>query len=129
MTRVTGIGGIFLKSKDPKAMTEWYQRHLGIEFNDNSYFSFQWVNPHHPTLPGSTVFSFFKETSDYFQPSEKMTMINFRVQDLRALLTELEKEGVKIVGEMQEYPYGKFGWIMDPEDNKIELWEPIDDGF
>lgn len=129
MKRVTGIGGVFLKAKDPKAMTDWYQRHLGIDFNGQPYYPFQWVNPHHPTAPGSTVFSFFNDNTTYFQPSEKPLMINFRVADLRGLLAALEKEGVQIVGEVQEYPYGKFGWIMDPEGNKIELWEPVDDGF
>src|SRR5262245_26974607 len=126
MKRVTGIGGIFLKAKDPKALAAWYQQHLGIEFNGQSYFPFQWINPHHPIAPGTTVFSFFKTDSDYFAPSTKELMINFRVENLRGLLDALQQEGVQIAGDMQEYDYGKFGWIIDPEGNKIELWEPID---
>lgn len=126
MERVTGIGGVFFKSKDPKTLAAWYQKHLGIPFGEGSYTVFKWINPHHPTAPGSTVFSFFKNESDYFQPSEKAFMINFRVKSLKELLATLEKEGVKIVGEMQEFEYGKFGWVMDPEGNKIELWEPVD---
>jgi predicted enzyme related to lactoylglutathione lyase len=126
MERVTGIGGIFFKSKDPKAMAAWYQKHLGIPFGENSYTVFAWTNPHHPTAPGSTVFSFFKNDTDYFQPSEKAFMINFRVKNLKELVATLEREGVKIAGDIQEFEYGKFGWIMDPEGNKIELWEPVD---
>ena len=129
MKRVTGIGGVFFKTKDPKAMAEWYQRHLGIDFNGQPYFSFEWVNPHHPTQPGSTTFSFFSEKTDYLAPSEKPFMINFRVADLRGLLEALKQDGVQVVGDMQEFSYGNFGWIMDPEGNKIELWEPKDDGF
>ena len=126
MERVTGIGGVFFKAKDPKALAAWYQKHLGVPFGDNSYTSFQWINPHHPTAPGSTVFSFFKEDTEYFQPSGKEFMINFRVKDLKDLIATLEREGVKIVGAVEEYEYGKFGWIVDPEGNKIELWEPVD---
>ena len=126
MKRVTGIGGIFLKVKDVPAMIAWYEKYLGIEFNGQPYFPFQWINPHHPTEPGTTVFSFFKNESDYFAPSQKELMLNFRVENLKGLLETLQQEGVQTVGEMQEYSYGKFGWIMDPEGNKIELWEPID---
>lgn len=129
MKKVTGIGGVFFKAKDPKAMAEWYQRHLGIEFNGQPYSNFEWANPHHPTKPGSTTFSFFSETTTYLAPSEKPFMINFRVHDLRGLLDTLKQDGVEVVGEMQEFSYGNFGWIMDPEGNKIELWEPKDDGF
>ena len=126
MERVTGIGGIFLKAKDPKALAAWYQEHLGVNFGDSSYTQFKWINPHHPTEPGSTVFSFFKQQTTYLDPSKKDFMINFRVKNLKDLLSQLQKEGVTIVGEMQEYEYGKFGWVMDPEENKIELWEPVD---
>jgi len=125
MEKVTGIGGVFLKAKDVKFLTAWYQKHLGIDFGNNSYVDFKWVNKD-PNSPGNTVFSFFKEDTTYFNPSEKSLMINFRVNDLDGLLEELKKDGVEIVGEKEEYEYGKFGWIMDPEGNKIELWQPID---
>lgn len=127
MERVTGVGGVFIKASDPKKMAAWYQQHLGIGFGDNSYVSFRWTNPHHPSLPGSTIFSFFKKDSKYFDPSQSSTMINFRVKDLNKLLELLRKEGVTIAGEIMEEEYGKFAWIMDPEENKIELWEPYDD--
>ena len=126
MERVTGIGGVFIKVKDVKTLAAWYQKHLGIEFGDSSYIGFKWINKD-PAIPGSTVFSFFKEDTDYFKPAEKSYMINFRVADLDGLLEELQKEGVEIVGEKEEYEYGKFGWIMDPEGNKIELWQPTDE--
>jgi predicted enzyme related to lactoylglutathione lyase len=127
MQRVTGLGGVFIKAKDPKALCAWYQKHLGIEFNGNTYISFQWVNLNHPTAPGSTVFSFFSENTKYFEPSKASCMINFRVKDLEALIPVLKEEGVQIEGDILKEDYGKFGWIMDPEGNKIELWEPIDD--
>ena len=127
MERVTGIGGVFFKAKDVKAMAAWYQQHLGIPFGDGSYFSFKWVNENNPEVPGQTVFSFFKNDSNYFAPSEKPFMINFRVKDLDALMTTLKEEGVETVGEVQNYDgMGKFGWIVDPEGNKVELWEPAE---
>ncbi len=126
MEKVTGIGGVFIKAKDVTFLAAWYQKHLGIEFGDNSYVDFKWLNKDLNT-PGHTVFSFFKEDTSYFSPSEKPFMINFRVKDLYVLLAELKKEGVEIVGEIEEYEYGNFGWIMDPEGNKIELWQPIDE--
>lgn len=126
MERVTGIGGVFFKARDPKALAAWYQKHLGIDFSNGAYTSFKWINPHHPTEPGSTTFSFFKETTTYLDPSKKDYMINFRVKNLKELINSLKEEGVIIVGDIQEFEYGKFGWIMDPEENKIELWEPVD---
>jgi predicted enzyme related to lactoylglutathione lyase len=126
MEKVTGIGGIFLKAKNVKELTVWYQKHLGIDFGDNSYVDFKWENKNNPAVPGHTIFSFFKEDTTYFQPSDKPVMINFRVKDLHALLTQLEQDGVQIVGEVEEFEYGKFGWIVDPEGNKIELWEPTE---
>ena len=117
MERVTGIGGVFIKAKDPKALCKWYQDHLGIGFEGNTYVSFKWTNE------GSSVFSFFKEDTKYFDPSTSTVMVNFRVKDLEKLLETLKAEGVTIVGEMMKEDYGKFGWIMDPEGNKIELWE------
>jgi predicted enzyme related to lactoylglutathione lyase len=120
MERVTGIGGVFLKAQDPKTLASWYQKHLGIPFGDGLYVDFPW------TSSGHNVFSFFKSDSKYFQPADKPYMINFRVQNLKDLMVELEKEGVTIVGNMEETDYGNFGWIMDPEGNKVELWEPKD---
>lgn len=128
--RVTGIGGIFFKSEDPKKIKEWYGKHLGFKISDYGS-TFQWkdLNDLDAKVPARTEWSPFEKQTTYFGPSEKPFMINYRVENLVELLNELRKEGVTVVGEMEEYPYGKFGWIMDPEGNKIELWEPKDDGF
>ena len=125
MQKVTGIGGVFFKARDPKQLMEWYDQHLGLQFQ-HGYIQFKWADEQSNKTTGSTTFAIFKEDSAHFSPSEKPYMINFRVSDLRALLTELREKGVTITGDMQEYEYGRFGWIVDPEGNKIELWEPID---
>lgn len=127
MQKVTGIGGIFLKAQDPKALAAWYQQHLGIPFGDNTYVDFSWVNHPDPAVPGHTVFSFFGKDSKYFNPSEKQVMLNLRVADVHALIDELKKAGVWVHEKVEEYEYGKFGWCMDPEGNKIELWEPVNE--
>jgi predicted enzyme related to lactoylglutathione lyase len=120
MKKVIGIGGVFFKAKDPKAMAQWYQTHLGIDFDGKIYCDFEFSTEE----KGSMAFSFFEPQTKYFEPSEKEFMINFRVENLDALLKTLREEGVEIVGEPQAYDYGKFGWILDPEGNKIELWQP-----
>lgn len=124
MKKVTGIGGVFFKCKDPKAMNEWYKTHLG--FNTNEYgASFEWREEEDSTKKGMTQWSTFPENTRYFDPSSKEFMINYRVDNLEALVEELKKEGVPIVDKMETYDYGKFIHIMDPEGNKIELWEPL----
>ena len=129
MDKVTGIGGVFIKAKDPKALAKWYQENLGVGFGESSYITFQWTNEHNPSVPGNTAFSFFKEDSDYFNPSESKFMLNFRVKNLHLLLFELKHNGVWVSEKTEYYDYGSFGWIMDPEGNKIELWEPKDEAL
>jgi predicted enzyme related to lactoylglutathione lyase len=125
MKKVTGIGGIFFKCKDPNKMKEWYKTHLGL--NTNEYgATFEWREASDSTKKGSTTWSPFAETTKYFEPSTKDFMINYRVADLEALVEELRKEGVTIVDKIETYDYGKFVHIIDMEGNKIELWEPID---
>ena len=124
--RVTGLGGFFFKSNNPKALREWYGTHLGIPVDDYGW-SFWWKDAQ--GQDAMTQWSPFEAGSDYFQPSEKPFMLNYRVSDLEGLLEKLAAQGVTIVGEPQSYDYGKFGWIMDPEGNKIELREPIDSVF
>jgi predicted enzyme related to lactoylglutathione lyase len=126
MKRVTGIGGVFFKSKDPEKTRDWYKNHLDIQ-SDQYGAMFQWRQANNPDKIGCTVWSPFKDDTDYFDPSEQPFMINYRVDDLEKLLTVLKEEGVKIVGEMESFDYGKFAWIMDPDGNKIELWEPKDE--
>jgi predicted enzyme related to lactoylglutathione lyase len=128
MKRVTGIGGVFFKCKDPEKVKEWYKKHLGIP-SDQYGGMFQWRKMSDPEQTGSTVWGPFPEQTEYFAPSEKPYMFNYRVQNLEKLLDVLKEEGVEIVGKMESYDYGKFGWIMDPEGNKVELWEPVDGKF
>jgi predicted enzyme related to lactoylglutathione lyase len=128
LKRVTGIGGIFFKCKDPKALREWYQTHLGL--NTNQYGAvFEWYQGADSTKKGFSQWSPFKESTKYFLPSTKEFMINYRVAHLEQLLVELKKEGVSITDTMQSYDYGKFVHIMDLEGNKIELWEPNDEVY
>jgi len=124
MKRVTGLGGVFFKCKDPKAQQEWYKKHLSIEPGQNGTM-FEWREIDNPDKQGCTVWSTFKEDTKYFAPSEKPFMFNYRVDNLVELIDELRKEGVQVVGEIEVYDFGKFGWIMDPEGNKVELWEPL----
>ncbi len=124
MKRVTGIGGIFFKSRDPKALGEWYRRHLGIEVADWGGAAFRWAGPDNPAGIGSTIWSPFKEDTGYFAPSSASFMINYRVQDLHALLAVLRAEGVQVDEKVEESEFGKFGWVIDPDGNKLELWEP-----
>lgn len=128
MKRVTSIGGIFFKCDDPKAQRDWYANHLGLVTDDYGT-TFEWRKSDKPDEKGYSVWSTFKKDTDYFEPSKKEFMINFRVEDLDALLIELKKEGVQIVGEVQNLEYGRFAHIMDPEGNKIELWQSIDEEF
>ena len=124
--RVTGIGGLFFKCQNPEEIRNWYANHLGLDTN-NYGATFWWKDENGNEC--STQWSPFKEDTSYFKPSEKAFMQNFRVENLEWLLEKLKEEGVTIVGEMETYEYGKFAWIIDPEGNKIELWEPIDAPF
>jgi predicted enzyme related to lactoylglutathione lyase len=124
MKRVTGIGGIFFKSKDPKALGAWYKKHLGIEVEEWGGFAFRWKTVSNPQGTGSTVWSPFAAETTYFAPSTASFMVNYRVEDLHGLLSLLRAEGVEVQDKVEESEYGKFGWVMDPEGNKLELWQP-----
>jgi predicted enzyme related to lactoylglutathione lyase len=125
MKKVTGIGGIFFKCKDPNKMKEWYKTHLGLDAGPYGA-SFAWRQDEDPTKKGTTQWSPFAETTKYFEPSTKDFMINYRVENLEALVEQLKNEGVTIVDKIESYDYGKFVHIVDMEGNKIELWEPVD---
>jgi predicted enzyme related to lactoylglutathione lyase/gluconate kinase len=122
MKRVTGIGGIFFKSADPKSLGAWYRDHLGLDVTDWGGAVFQWGGPESP--PGMTIWSPFAQDTNYMEPSSASFMINFRVADLDALLATLRTEGCNVIDKTETSEQGKFGWVMDPEGNKIELWEP-----
>lgn len=121
MKRVTGIGGIFFKAKDPKALAEWYRAHLGLNVEDWGGVAFRWADD---SALGTTIWSPFKDDTSYFAPSTAPFMVNFRVADLHALLAALRAEGCDVQDKVDESEYGKFGWVVDPEGNKLELWEP-----
>ena len=122
--RVTGIGGIFFKSQDPKAMQAWYAKHLGVPVAPHGAAVFKWREAHDPTHTGHTVWCTFGADTDYFSPSEAPFMINYRVDDLHAILATLRDEGCTVMDKVEESEQGRFGWLIDPEGNKIELWEP-----
>ena len=126
MKKVTGIGGIFFKCKEPGKMRDWYKTHLGLNTTDYGA-NFEWREEFDSTKKGSTAWSPFSDTSTYFAPSSKDFMINYRVDNLELLVEELRKEGVTIVDKIETYSYGKFVHILDMEGNKVELWEPKDD--
>ena len=121
--KVTGIGGIFFKCKDPKNLKDWYKKHLGLKTSQYGTM-FEWREVPDTTKKGFTQWSPFAQTTKYFEPSTKDFMINYRVENLGSLVEELRKEGVIVVDTIESYSYGKFVHIMDIEGNKIELWQP-----
>ena len=125
LKRVTGIGGIFFKCKDPNTIREWYHVHLGLE-TDQYGATFVWWQAADSTKKGSTQWTPFAYSTKYFEPSTKEFMINYRVDNLTALVDQLKKEGVTVLDTLESYDYGKFVHIIDIEGNKIELWEPND---
>ena len=125
MRRVTGIGGVFFKPNDPQKLYVWYEKHLGIRPDPNGAgATFHWRGAENPDGTGMTVWAIFPANTSYFGSNGKQFMVNFRVADLVALLAALRAEGVAVDDKVEEAPYGKFGWITDPEGNRIELWEP-----
>ncbi len=124
MQRVTGIGGIFFKSRDPVALAAWYRQHLGLAIEDWGGAVFAWQGADNPQGIGSTLWSPFAADSTYFEPSQEPWMINFRVADLDALLVALRAEGCTVDQRTEVSEFGRFGWVMDPEGRRIELWQP-----
>jgi predicted enzyme related to lactoylglutathione lyase len=125
MKRVTGLGGMFFKTRDPKATLAWYRTHLGIESSEWGGCAFQWREKEQADEIGYTVWSTFPEDTNHFAPGDQSFMVNNRVADLTGLLSALKAEGVEVVGEMEQHENGKFAWILDPDGRKIELWEPV----
>jgi len=124
MTRVTGIGGIFFKARDPAALRAWYRTHLGIDVQEWGGFAFRWNDAALPDREGVTVWSVFPAESRYFDPSVAPFMVNYRVADLVRVLADLRAEGCVVDDRTDESEHGRFGWVMDPEGNRLELWEP-----
>lgn len=126
--RVTGVGGIFFKADNPDSLKKWYSSMLGMNM-DKYGTNFVWYQGADSTKPGSTQWSVFKATTKYFEPSKKEFMLNYRVDNLEILMKKLQENKVTICDTMETYDYGKFIHIMDPEGNKIELWEPVDEMY
>jgi predicted enzyme related to lactoylglutathione lyase len=124
MKRVTGIGGVFFQADDPDKLYQWYEKHLGIQREPHGHGAMMhWRENENPERRGATVWALFEKRTPYFEPSRAPFMLNYRVDDLEALLEALRAEGVTI-DKHEDSDYGRFAWIMDPEGNKIELWEP-----
>jgi predicted enzyme related to lactoylglutathione lyase len=124
MKRVTGIGGIFFKARDPVALRGWYQKHLGVDVQDWGGAAFRWADAEGKPIPGTTIWTVSGTDGDYFAPGTSSFMVNYRVADLHALLGALRQEGCNVLDRTDDSEYGKFGWVIDPEGNKVELWEP-----
>ena len=124
MKRVTGIGGIFFHAKDPVALRDWYRRHLGIDVQEWGGTAFPWADADGGAATGSTIWSVSAAGGDAFAPGRSNFMINYRVADLDALLAALRAEGCEVLEKTDDSAYGKFGWVIDPEGQKVELWQP-----
>lgn len=120
MAKAVGIGGVFLKARDPKALAQWYATHFGIPDQGGGSLAFDG-----PESTGMTVFAHFPEGTDYFGEGSQRAMVNFRVDDLDELLKQLTAAGVRIDPKRDDAPYGKFAWIWDPEGNRVELWQSV----
>jgi predicted enzyme related to lactoylglutathione lyase len=124
MRRVTGIGGIFMQAKDPVALRSWYKRHLGIDVQEWGGTAFAWADSAGNPMKGMTIWSIGAADADSFAPSAAPFMVNYRVENLAELLQALRQEGCNVLEKTDESEYGKFGWVVDPEGNKVELWQP-----
>lgn len=124
MKRATGIGGIFFKAKDAPALRDWYKKHLGVDVQPWGGAAFDWVDEAGKPTGGTTAWSILPETSAHFAPSKASFMVNYRVDDLHELLKALKEEGCNVLDKIDESEHGKLGWVVDPEGNKVELWEP-----
>jgi predicted enzyme related to lactoylglutathione lyase len=124
MKRVTGIGGVFFKAKDAAALQAWYKLHLGIDVQPWGGAAFDWTDDAGKPVGGTTAWSVFSSQGDQFAPSTAPFMVNYRVHDLHALVKALREEGCNVLEKIDDSEYGKFGWVIDPEGNKVELWEP-----
>ena len=124
MKRVTGIGGIFFKAKDAPALQAWYKRHLGIDVQEWGGAAFDRADSDGKPTGGTTVWSVAPEEGDPFAPSKASFMVNYRVEDLHALVEVLKAEGCDVLDRIDDAGYGKFAWVMDPEGYKVELWQP-----
>jgi predicted enzyme related to lactoylglutathione lyase len=125
MARVLGIGGVFFKSHDPQKLQAWYREHMGIPVGEDGYTLFAWRDKEHPEQEHATVWSLFPHDTDYFGPNSAPYMINYIVDDLDGMLAQLRAAGAQVDDKVEEYEFGRFGWAVDPEGTRFELWEPV----
>ena len=123
MQRVLGVGGIFFKARDPAALGAWYRDNLGVDLESWGGAVFRWNGPENPSGTGSTVWCPFKADTKYFAPSDAPFMVNYRVADARAMIEQLRTHGCAVDDRIEETEHGVFGWVMDPEGNRVELWQ------
>ena len=126
MARVTGIGGVFLRARNPTELRDWYREHLGIPLTVHGACTFHWAREAHVDRPGSTTLALFPAHTDYFGAASQQVMLNLRVDDLAGLVERLRTQGVEVLPELEDSEFGRFAWCVDPEGNRIELWEPAE---
>lgn len=124
MKRVTGIGGVFFNARDPVSLRAWYKEHLGIDVQEWGGTAFKWADAQGRPTAGTTIWSIGDASGDYFAPSKSPFMVNYRVENVHALVVALRAEGCNVLEKIDESEHGKFAWVIDPEGNKVELWEP-----
>jgi predicted enzyme related to lactoylglutathione lyase len=126
MAQVTGIGGIFFRARDPARLAVWYRDNLGVPMNDHGTVTFHWVDSSTEDNPGTTTIALFANNTDYLGEPGQRAMLNLRVDNLRILLAKLKARGVEVLPQTEDSEFGRFGWCVDPEGNRIELWEPAE---
>ena len=126
MAKVTGLGGLFFKATDVDTTRNWYSKHLGLEFSEWGGWGWEWRDRDDPDRVGRTEWAPFKADTEYMAPSDQPFMMNFRVDDLDAMIQQLTAAGIELIGEPEDTEYGKFAWVMDPNGIKLELWQPPD---
>jgi predicted enzyme related to lactoylglutathione lyase len=126
LAQVIGIGGIFLRSRDPARLAAWYRDNLGVPMNDNGTVTFHWLDHATQERPGTTTLALFANNTEYFGEPGQRAMLNFRVDDLGVLMAKLKARGVELLPQTEDSEFGRFGWCVDPEGNRIELWEPAE---
>ena len=124
MARITGIGGVFFRAKDAPALHAWYKQHLGVDVQSWGGASFDWTDSEGKPTGGTTAWCVVPADSEQFAPSKASFMVNYRVEDLPALVAALKAEGCNVLDKIDDSEYGKFAWVIDPEGNKVELWQP-----
>jgi len=126
VARVTGIGGVFLRSRDPVRLAAWYRENLGVPMSEKGTVTFHWLDTATSEHPGTTTMALFAQDTEYIGEPQQRAMLNLRVDDLPSLMAKLKARGVEVLPDTEDSEFGRFGWCVDPEGNRIELWEPAE---